>query len=200
MTSQQATKLALGFAATVVICLVVVLFNSDWQRDAQTGGEDGILGGEFTLQHLDGTVSLSDFRGQIVVVYFGFLNCPEICPTSMSVIAKALKRLDVDELAQVQPMLISVDPERDSLENLKAFTGYFHPKILGITGSQSDIDHVVNEYGAYLEVIDSTTPGSAYEFFHTSRYYVINQDGELVDAMRHGTTVNELVARIRTLI
>lgn len=200
MTTQRTIQIFLGFTALTVLVLGLVLANSDDRNTENLGGVDGVLGGEFTLHHAKGSASLSDFKGQVVVLYFGFLNCPEVCPTSMSMITKALNKLDAEELEQVQPILVSIDPERDSYDQIKEFTAYFHPQILGVTGSRDEIDLVASEYGAFNEVIDSTTDGSDYEFRHSSRYYVVDQNGELVDAMRHSTTANELVARIRTLI
>ena len=200
MTTQRTLQLFLGFTIALVLVLAFVLTNSNDRNTENLGGADGVLGGEFTLHHAEGSASLSDFRGQVVVLYFGFLNCPEVCPTSMSMITKALNKLDDNELQQVKPILVSIDPERDSFEQIKKFTEYFHPQILGVTGSREEIDLVANEYGAFNEVIESTTDGSDYEFRHSSRYYVVDQNGELIDAMRHSTTANELVARIRTLI
>lgn len=199
MSTQQTIKLTLVAVFLILSTLAVVLLKSG-RDDEGLGGEDGILGGDFRLSSAEGDVSLTDFSGQVVVLYFGFLNCPEVCPTSMSMVSKAMGRLDEQELNQVQPILISIDPERDSLEQLSEFTSYFHPSILGVTGTQEQIEAVAQDYGAFFEVVDSTTTGSSYEFRHSSRYYVINQHGELVDAMRHSTTANELVARIRTLI
>ena len=180
--------------------LVVILINSADRPVAGAGGSDGKLGGDFTLSSAGGPVSLEDYRGKVVVLYFGFLNCPEVCPTSMAMIRKALDKMNFLELDQVQPILISVDPKRDDVYQLKQFSDYFHPKIIGVTGTPEEIEAVSRDYGAYFKITQSETPDSEYAFEHTSRYYIINQDGQLVDAMRHSTTANELVARIRKLL
>ena len=182
----------------MIVSLLAFLLIDNNQSDA--GGEDGKLGGDFRLTGINGEVSLRDFEGSVVVLYFGFLNCPKVCPTSMGMVTKSLNLLSEQELKQVQAILISVDPERDTYQALANYTRQFHPNILGITGTHQQIDAVKNNYAAYAEIIESQSADSAYAFRHTSRYFVINQQGKLVDAMRHSTTANELVARIRTLI
>ena len=131
-------------------------------------------------------------------MYFGFMSCPEVCPNSLGVIKAAFNKLDSDNITDVQGLMISIDPERDSLQSLAAFTQHFHTNIMGITGDQSVLEKTAKQYGAYFSKTDD--PKLGYLFEHVSRYYVINKDGELVDAMRHSTTPNELAARLKTII
>lgn len=186
--------IALGFL--LVGILTYLLLSSHNQR----APENGEWGGDFVLRSVDGDVSLTDFPGQVVVLYFGFLNCPHVCPASMSVLQKTLHDLDADELKQVQAIFISVDPERDSYPALASFSASFHSKILGVTGTRAQIDRVTQNYAAYNRVKASDTADSEYAFRHSSRFYIVNQEGKLVDAMRHSTTSNELLARIKSLI
>ena len=172
---------------------------------ANVGGEDGKLGGDFTLQGLNGDVSLSDYEGKIVMVYFGFVNCKEVCTLSMGVIRNTLLRLTPEELDNVQVVMVSFDPERDSLEDLDEYSRKYHSKITGVTGTKKQLDKVIEEYGAYyrltgIELSEIEKIDLDYAFRHSSRYYIIDQDGNLVDAMRHSSTPNEILARIRTLI
>ena len=172
---------------------------------ANVGGEDGKLGGDFTLQGLNGDVSLSDYEGKIVMVYFGFVNCKEVCTLSMGVIRNTLLRLTPEELDNVQVVLVSFDPERDSLEVLDEYSRKYHSKITGVTGTKKQLDKVIEEYGAYyrltgIQLSEIEKIDLDYAFRHSSRYYIIDQDGNLVDAMRHSSTPNEILARIRTLI
>lgn len=172
---------------------------------ANVGGEDGKLGGDFTLQGLNGDVSLSDYEGKIVMVYFGFVNCKEVCTLSMGVIRNTLLRLTPEELDNVQVVMVSFDPERDSLEDLDEYSRKYHSKITGVTGTKKQLDKVIEEYGAYyrltgIELSEIEKIDLDYAFRHSSRYYIIDQEGNLVDAMRHSSTPNEILARIRTLI
>lgn len=200
MNTKTTIRLVLLATLLVVGGLAATYFATSQQPLLGVGGADGELGGDFTLTSVNGPVSLSDYQGQAVVVYFGFVNCEKVCPASMGVLQNAMQKLEAEELAQVRALLVSIDPTRDSKEALQAFTDKYHANITGLTGSQAEIDQVANDYGAHFEQRPSETADSEYGFHHSSRYYVINADGKLVDAMRHSTTSNELVARIRTLL
>lgn len=195
------SQLQFAFIGIILaICGLIALFlstskNTFGEKQPSSFAE---LGGDFTLQSVKGDVSLSDFKGKAVVMYFGFMSCPEVCPNSMGVIQGALNKLESEKSDQVQGIMISIDPERDSLTQLADFTRYFHPNIIGITGEPSELEQVAKQYGAYF----AKTPDERreYVFEHVSRYYVINKQGQLVDAMRHSTTANELAARLKTVI
>lgn len=194
-------RLLIAFAIFAVVCVLslVGILSMSVDRSSNTGGADGVLGGDFVLHGIDGEVALSDFRGKVVVLYFGFLNCPEVCPTSMGIIQQALAKLDRKNRNNTQAILISIDPDRDSVTALSEFTRYFDENMIGLTGSKEQLAAVAANYGAYFKATASDSPELKYVFDHTSRYYVINQKGELVAAMRHSTTANELAARIRLL-
>jgi len=149
------------------------------------------LGGDFTLQSVNGDVSLSDFKGKAVVMYFGFMSCPEVCPNSMGVIQSAFNKFNESD----QGIMISIDPERDRLQSLEKFTQYYHPNIIGITGSNDAVETTAKQYGAYFDRTEDKE--NDYLFEHVSRYYVIDQQGNLIDALRHSTTPNELSAKLR---
>lgn len=181
----------------VTIIAVVALFigtsDTDFDRKAQKFSD---LGGDFTLTSQAGPVSLSDFKGKVVVMYFGFLSCPEVCPNSLLVIRKALKRLDDQGLENTQALLVSIDPKRDTPEKLAKYAEYFHPNFKGITGTKDTIDTVTKQYGAYYNFTEIESVSQDYGVEHSSRYYVIDPQGKLVTAMRHSTTPNELHAQI----
>lgn len=187
-------------AVLSVTALVAVLIGSNEHPVGGYGGEDGILGGDFTLQGVNGDVSLQDFRGKAVVIYFGFLNCEEVCLNSMRVLQSALTDLSREHGDQVRGMLISIDPARDSREDLAAFTEQYHQNLIGLTGTQREIDAVTLDYGAYYKITEADRQDPAYFFRHSSRYYIVNTEGELVDAMRHSTTPRELIARVNLLL
>ena len=157
------------------------------------------LGGDFALRNIDGKVALSDFRGKVVVVYFGFLSCPEVCPASMSVLKRSMEKLSPEHLASTQALLISIDPQRDDFQALAEFTRFYHPNIQGLTGSVDEVKAVTSQYGAFFEITESETVDSAYAYRHSSRYYIVDQSGALVQSMRHSTTPNEIAARIKKI-
>ncbi|EAR55813.1 Electron transport protein [Photobacterium sp. SKA34] len=154
------------------------------------------LGGEFQLNSLDGTVSLDQFKGQTVVLYFGFLNCAEVCPSSMGVMSTAFSMLPPEEYANVQGIFISVDPGRDNLDSLDKFAKHFDKRIKGLTGTKQEIDALTEQYGVYFDLVDMESSELSYTVDHASRFYIINPEGKLVDAMSHTTTPIELAAGI----
>ena len=188
---------ALGIFLLVVIGLFVATSDSDLGEKPQPFSQ---LGGDFTLTSKDGAVSLSDFKGKVVVMYFGFMTCPEVCPNSMTVISTALARLDEQQLNSMQAMLVSVDPNRDTPDKLAEYTEFYHSNLIGLTGSKDDIDRVTQQYGAYYDFTEIESVTEDYGVEHSSRYYVIDQQGQLVAAMRHSTTPNELYAQIIELL
>jgi protein SCO1/2 len=191
---------ALAFAIIGLITLFTVTSKADFGETSPRSFDQ--LGGDFTLQSADGPVSLSDFNGKTIVMYFGFMSCPEVCPNSMGVIQTALNKLNDNEIKTVQGLMISIDPERDTLQSLKKFTQYYHANIQGLTGTTEELQATTKLYGAYFKKqkdLSSDTKDN-YVFEHVSRYYVINSQGQLVDAMRHSTTPNELVARLKETI
>ena len=161
------------------------------------------LGGDFVLQsYRDGEVvdvALSDFRGKSVVLYFGFLSCPQVCPASMGMVAAAFAKLPDDHLAKTQALLISFDPKRDRPKNLAEYARFYHPNWLGLTGSEGDIAAVARQYRTYYAAKAIEDSEIDYVYDHSSRYYIIDGSGQLVDVMRHGTTANELAARLKLL-
>jgi len=153
-------------------------------------------GGDFTLQSASGPVSLHDFRGKVVLVYFGYTFCPDICPTSLAFTGQALNALNQEELARTQGLFISVDPERDTLEKLKEYGTFFHANILGLTGTPEAIAAIAQQYGASYRKQDTGSAGG-YVVDHSSSTYVIDPNGKLVATLPHGTPPAEVVKAIR---
>ncbi|RKT46550.1 SCO family protein [Thiocapsa rosea] len=158
------------------------------------------LGGDFTLQSLSGATSLSDFKGKVSALYIGYTHCPDVCPTSLAIMSQALKDLSPEELEQVQPLFVSVDPERDTPERLAEYSQFFHPKIIGMTGTKKDVDLVVNRYGTFYRKVEMKDSAMGYAVDHSSRIYLINKQGQLSKTLMHGTMPNEVVAEIRKLL
>lgn len=160
----------------------------------------GSLGGNFTLQSHQGDVSLTDFKGKVVAIYIGYASCPDVCPTALAVMTQAFKTLSEDERQKVQGIFISVDPERDTPEKLQAYANFFSPLIVGVTGTQAEIDQVVKQYGAFYRKVALADSAMGYAVDHSSRIYLIDQEGVLNKTLLHNSTPNELLTDIRTLL
>lgn len=157
------------------------------------------FGGDFTLKAGDKPVSLSDYKGKVVLIYFGYASCPDICPTSLAMLGSGLKRLEPEEVEQVQGIFISVDPERDQGEKLMGYAKHFHPNFIGITGTIEELKEVARQYGSFFEKSESTS-AMGYLVDHTSKAYVMSKDGTLVKLIGHEATVPEIADAIRAAI
>lgn len=155
-------------------------------------------GGEFSLFGSEGMVSLSDFQGKVVAIYFGYTQCPDVCPTNLSLLSSALKQLTEDELAQFQGVFISVDPGRDDPQTLAKYTQFFHPKIVGISGAPADLNPIVANYGAYYEKTSYSNSAMIYGIAHTSEIYVMDRKGEMAAILPHAAAPKEIVRQIRS--
>ncbi len=186
-------------AGLVIVLVWLLLFWEPGGSDVESKLTAEPGGGEFSLQSADGPVNLGDYRGKVVVLYFGYTFCPDICPTSLSLLSVTLNELTAEELQQVQAIFVSVDPERDTLEHLKTYVGYFHKNIIGATGSREQIDAAVKKYGAGYNIVKSASE-AGYSVDHTSYTYIIDKSGKLRFSLAHGASADEVSKSIRTLL
>lgn len=157
-------------------------------------------GGDFTLESAGGPFSLKAQRGKVVLLYFGYTHCPDICPTTLARIARAFKDLNKDEMARVEAVFVSVDPARDTPKKLAAYTKFFSPAIIGVTGTPAQIVQVTKQYGAVYRIGKKTPGGSGYLVSHSANTYVITPDGTLDTILPEGTPPKKIVSVIRSLL
>ena len=196
-------KLAKIIIGVCLAALVVMVSLYVANRDRPLGDRARAVyeyGGDFNLETSHGEVSLDDFAGKVLVIYFGFMNCTEACPESMATLQTAFNRLSEKELAQSAGLFVSVDPERDTVEDLEEFTQYFHPAILGATSDKKTIDAITDKYGVVFSFSDLDGSNLNYTVDHASRFYMVDPKGRLRTTMSHSTTPNELAAKIRELL
>lgn len=153
-------------------------------------------GGDFTLDGPQGPVSLRDFAGKLVLLQFGYTYCPDVCPTALTLLAQALGELTPAEQARVQALFVSVDPERDTVARLAEYTTFFHPGILGLTGTPERLTEIAGRYGAVFVRQENASAGG-YVIDHTALTYLIDAQGRLVASLPHATPPAQLGAEIR---
>ena len=145
------------------------------QQAADPPLKGAAIGGPLNLVNQDGQrVSDASFAGKYRLLYFGFAHCPDICPVDLAVIGAGLRQFEADDearAARVQPIFITVDPARDTPDVLKRYVANFHPRLIGLTGSQSEIDAVKRAYGIYSQAGEPTEAGG-YNVDH-SRYILL---------------------------
>lgn len=137
------------------------------------------FGGDFTLIDQDGkTVTQDDFKGKYRLIYFGFTYCPAICPTELQKITSVLNQLG-DKGTQIQPIFVTVDPERDTPAVMKQYISLFHPRLVGLSGSQAQIDIAKKAYKIYANKVQDETM-SDYTMDHSSFIYFIDPEDTLL--------------------
>lgn len=188
MTSSIVRYLVLGCA---VALFVACSPSSDAPRLAALPA-----GGDFVLQGPAGTVDTRQLRGKLLLIYFGYANCPDICPASLAVMNQALNEMTPTMRSQIQPLMVSVDPERDTPEKLVAYTSYFHPSLIGLVGSPEETATVAKAFGAGYMRQPTRTDGS-YAVDHSGITYVVDKSGKLVATVPIGMSASEFSAIIR---
>ncbi len=159
------------------------------------------VGGPFTLTAPDGTtVTDETYRGKWLLVFFGYTFCPDTCPTTLMEIAGALDKLGPDA-AKLQPLFITVDPERDTPEVMGSYTEAFDSRIVGLSGSTQQIAAVADEYGAH-SMQREAEPGDEYYVDHSTYIYILDPRGKFVRGLdfdapsgRIADTLRELMAQ-----
>ncbi|WP_114313085.1 SCO family protein [Thermus caldifontis] len=133
---------------------------------------------DFALEGPQGPVRLSDFKDKLVLIFFGYVHCPDVCPTTMLALKRAYERLSPKEQERVQVLFISVDPERDTPEVSDQYAKAFNPSFLGLTGSPETIQEVARTFGVYYQKTQYRGPGE-YLVDHTATTFVV-KGGQLV--------------------
>lgn len=137
-----------------------------------------VIGGPFALTDQNGKrVTDADFRGRYTLVFFGFTNCPDVCPTTLSILSEVLGKLG-PKADRVVPIFITVDPERDTPEALKSYLASFGPRFVGLTGTSQEIAAVAKAYRVYYQKRDMG--GGAYAVDHSSVIYLMDGEGKFI--------------------
>ncbi len=166
-----------------------------------TGQKDsGSIGGGFTLTAEDGRrVTDADFRGRYMLAFFGFTNCPDVCPMTLQRIADALEA--APELKdKVTPVLISVDPERDTPEKMKAYVGYFGPTFRGLTGTPAEIEAVLRDYGVFAKKVPLENSALGYTVDHSSFIYLFDREGSFITVFDPSLEADALAAKLKETV
>lgn len=174
-----------------------------WMPGLRNETSSDAIGGPFTLTASNGQkVSDQDFRGKWLLMYFGYAHCPDICPTTLAEISETLTSLG-PQATQVQPLFITIDPERDTPEMVGDFINRIDDRIIGLTGTPAQIAVVAKEYHVYYAK-DPPSPaaGEDYAMDHTAFVYVMGSDGKYLTLFSplQGQTPNDMAAKLRALI
>jgi protein SCO1/2 len=196
-----------GLLAVVVVLGAIVFAAVQLQRQASAPGEAAktaaapAVGGPFTLVDQNGrTVTEVDFAGKFMLIYFGYTYCPDVCPTALTDMGAAIDALGPDG-NKVTPVFITVDPERDTSENLKEYVGFFHPRLVGLTGTPAQVTAAAKAYRVYYAKGPAAKSDALdYLMDHTSIIYLMGPDGKMKANFSHRTGVEAMAKRIKELL
>lgn len=141
-------------------------------------------GGDFEVDTSDGKIKLSDFKGKVVLLYFGYASCPNVCPSSLSKISLALQNLSQRERSQVKTIFISLDPEHDTVDKIKEYVQYYHGSFIGATVDAAVLKKIAKRYGVHYHRVNSNNK-KVNLIDHSAYFYVIDSKGDLVKTMPH---------------
>ncbi|MBC5765824.1 SCO family protein [Ramlibacter sp. GTP1] len=154
----------------------------------------GPIGGPFTLQGVDGRpVRLADFSGKVVLLYFGYTGCADVCPTDLVQMARLLSLLGKDA-AQVQPVFVTLDPQRDTAAVVREYVKSFDARIVGLRGSEAETRRVATAYKVAYEKVPATR---GYFIDHTAFFYLLDPAGRYVAFMPPGTSAERMLALVK---
>ncbi|WP_322031936.1 SCO family protein [Paraburkholderia sp. J76] len=159
------------------------------------------FGKDFALPDTNGkTRTLADFKGKVVVLFFGYTHCPDVCPTTMAELSQALQQLGPEAAKRVQVLFVTVDPERDTPQILGQYTAAFNPTFIGLRpASEDQLKQVAKDFRVYYAKVPGTTPGS-YTMDHTAASYVFDTTGKLRLFARDGQGVTPWLHDLKILL
>jgi len=189
----------LAFLLIGIVAAGVFLFGKPDSFRGTTYAEPYPVAPEIQLTRASGAeFRLSEMRGHVVALFFGYTSCPDICPTTMAELRQALEELGA-EADQVQVLFVTVDPERDTPERVQEYVDHFNPDFIGLSGSEPELARVWSDYGVFREIVDGSS-AAGYLVNHTARVTLIDQQGNLRVSFPFDTPVNDIVHDLNLLL
>ena len=192
--------------AAFALALALLVLGGDWLRIAlttsrvpeQSSSSSAQIGGPFTLIDTSGkTVTDQTYRGKWLLIYFGYTFCPDACPTALNNMSIALQKFG-SEAEKLQPLFITVDPRRDTPQVMADYLKSFDSRIIGLTGTQAQIDSVAMAYRVY--VAPQKGDGEDYLIDHSAYFYLVNPQGKFVNVIAGAAAGDQLADKLRTMM
>lgn len=167
-----------------------------WLSNDDESGEP--RGGEIALASTQGEFALSALdEEQLAAIYFGYTYCPDVCPMTLAVVRQALGQLEPALAERVVPVMISVDPERDTLERLEEYMGYFGERFVGARGSEAQLEDIAQRYGIFWRRVEMEESAMGYTVDHSASLYLVDRHGEIRRRVLYSPTPHALIEALR---
>jgi protein SCO1/2 len=182
-----------------VVAAGVFLFSKPASFRGTMYGEPYPVAPEIELPRANGDgFRLRETRGMVVALFFGYTSCPDICPTTLAELNQALQKLG-NKSDRVQVLFVTVDPQRDTPERVQEYVNHFNPDFVGLSGSESELAGVWNDYGVFREIVDGAS-AAGYLVNHTARVTLIDQQGNMRVSFGFDTPVEDVVHDLDLLL
>jgi len=201
MTRNGIIALAAGVAVAIAagIWISDLVISKVETRQAQESGTARV-GGPFTLVNEAGeTVTEADFRGRYMLIYFGFTFCPDVCPTELQVMASAIEALG-PRGERIQPVFITIDPERDTPDVMARYVALFHPRLTGLTGSPEQVAAAAKAWHVFYRKVADESSSEDYTMDHSSIVFLMGLDGEYLKLFAPGTSPDKMAEDIAAFL
>jgi protein SCO1/2 len=204
MAKRMPRKSALPLLAGVVVALVATIGLLFWLsgKARQSDDDRPLIGGRFELVDQEGRkFTEENLKGKFSLVYFGYTYCPDVCPTELQTMTEALERLG--PLAQrIRPVMISVDPERDTPEVLKDYLSNFYPGFVGLTGTPAQVRQAAEAFRVFYRKVKGVEGGAGDEYLmdHSSIVYLMDPEGRYLTHFAYGMPPDRMAEGIRRAI
>lgn len=162
------------------------------------GHAEELVSGKFDLvDHHGRSVTERSYDGKLRLVFFGYTQCPDLCPTTLFEVARVMRRLG-DDAADVKPIFISVDRKNDTQERIASYVGAFHPSMVGLTGTEQQLQAAARSFRVRYGVLPATESATGVDtVFHSAYLFLMDQQGGLLDVFGYGTKAEAIEAKIR---
>lgn len=201
--------IAVAFAVVGLLVVGLLVGRHYFGPGSQPQGEQATavtapaIGGPFTLVDQNGnTVTEADFKDRFTLVYFGYTFCPDVCPTALNRNAEALEILG-EQAEKIVPVFITVDPERDTVAHMKEYVAFFDPRLVGLTGSEEQVQAAAKAYRVYYAKVKEDGAGADadnYLMDHTSITFMMGPDGRFLQHFSHDATPKDMAKRMREVL
>ena len=192
-----------GFVSFLIIGLValgVYLFAPPATLRGTVYSEPYPPAPEIELRRANGDgFRLSQMRGNIVLLFFGYTSCPDFCPTTMAEMKSALEKIGEEKAEQVRVVFVTVDPERDTPERVQEYVNHFNSEFIGLSGTEEELRQTWHDYGVFRQVVEGTS-AAGYLVDHTARVTLIDQEGNLRVSYAFDTPVDDIVHDLKLLL